>query len=65
MAALAANRVFKRAGTVRRTTKAQVAANAVIYNGAMAALKIAKGALSPAYMGTMDAHESQTVSISD
>lgn len=47
MAALAANRIFRRAGTVRRTTKAQVAANAVIYNGAMVA-KNAAGYVVPA-----------------
>lgn len=41
MAALSANRSFKRAGTVRRTTKAPVAANAVIYSGAIVAINAA------------------------
>lgn len=38
MAALTANRGFKRAGTVRRTTKVPLAANAVIFGGAIVAL---------------------------
>ena len=38
MAALSANRTFKRAGTVRRLTKVPVAANAVIWLGAIVAL---------------------------
>lgn len=41
MAALSANRTFKRAGTVRRTTKVLVAANAVIYLGAIVAINAA------------------------
>lgn len=41
MAALAANRSFKRAGTVRRLTKALVAANAVFWHGAIVAVNAA------------------------
>lgn len=41
MAALSANRSFKRAGTIRRTTKVPVAANAVIYGGAIVAINAA------------------------
>lgn len=37
----------------------------IIFHTAQTALKTAKAALSPAYMGTFDAHESQTVSVSD
>lgn len=47
MAALAANRTFKRAGTVRRLTKVPVAANAVIWLGAIVAIN-ASGYAVPA-----------------
>ena len=45
MAALTANRGFKRAGSVRRTTKFEVAANAVIHSGAIVAINAAGFAL--------------------
>lgn len=47
MAALAANRTFKRAGTVRRLTKVPVAANAVFWLGAIVAIN-ASGYAVPA-----------------
>lgn len=45
MAALTANRTFKRAGTVRRLTKTFVAANAVFWHGAIVAINASGYAL--------------------